>query len=117
MTNTKNYPKRTIKSRKTETENGDTERSREEMENDISDEESAGEEWPITHHGNNVMSTKSVSRKVSVNIATKQIVIRIVMFCDLRPQSSETLLPSTNTNTLQSQSVLLTCVFIFPYKS
>ena len=51
--------------------------------NNIFVEQSAGEKWPTMHNGNNVISTKSVSRKVGVNIATNQIVIRIIMFRDL----------------------------------
>ena len=35
------------------------------------------------------------------------------MFCDLRPQSSKTLLLSTNINTLQSQSILVELVFLY----
>ena len=58
MTNTKKYPKRTIKSRKTGTENEDTEKRCEETHNNISVEQSAGEKRPTTHSGNNVISTK-----------------------------------------------------------
>ena len=35
------------------------------------------------------------------------------MFCDLRPQSSKTLLVSANINTLESQSILVELVFLY----